>query len=198
VQKGILQRVSRTFYVLGKEKNYIPEISSKIKSIYKKTKKEFPYLAVCIWNTKWLNEFMIHQPNRFYILLEVEKDVAESVFYYLREKDSAVFLEPKKDVFEKYLPENKEAIIVKSLVSEAPVISAGGIETASIEKILVDIFCDGVIFSAYQGSEMLRIFESAFTKYTVNQSKMFRYANRRGKKDELVRFTTSIIQTQYQ
>jgi hypothetical protein len=48
---------------------------------------------------------------------------------------------------------------------------------------LVDIFCDVIIFSAQQGSEMRTIFNEAFSKYTVNQSKMLRYANRRRKKE---------------
>lgn len=197
VKQGVLQRVSRGKYKLGKGNNYLPEISPKMKSIYRKVKREFPFIVFCIWNTKWLNEFMLHQPNKFQILLEVEKGTEESVFYFIKESRSEVFLNPNREIFEKYLSEKKEPIMVKSLVSEAPLISEQGIKTVSIEKILVDIFCDEVIFSAYQGSEMLNIFESAFTKYSVNHSKMLRYANRRGKKDELVKFTNSIKQTKY-
>lgn len=192
VQEKILQRISRGVYVLGEGRNYTPELTSKIKSLFRKVKKEFPYLNICIWNTVWLNEFMIHQPNRFYTLLEVEKDVAESVFYYLKETNSTVFLEPSKDIFENYLPDNKESIIVKSLVSEAPLLTVNGIKTASIEKMLVDVFCDDIIFSAQQGSEIINIFKSAYEKYTVSQSKLLRYANRRGRKKDLIKFTSDL------
>lgn len=192
VQTGVLQRIGRGKFKLGEGKNYLPEVSSKMKSIYNKVGREFPYLNICIWNTSSINEFMIHQPNRFYYLLEVEKEAVESVFYFLRNTKFAVFLEPKKDILEKYLPEEKEVIIVKSLVSEAPLLTVEKINTVSIEKMLVDIFCDDVIFSAQQGSEMRTIFESASAKYTVNQSKMLRYADRRGKKDGLIEFIKTL------
>lgn len=191
VQMGILQRIGRGKFTLGEGKNYLPEISSRMKSIYNKIKRKFPYLNICIWNTFSLNEFMVHQPSRFYYLLEVEKEATESVFYFLRDAKFTVFLKPREDILEKYLPDEQEVIIVKSLVSEAPLLLVEGINTASIEKMLVDIFCDDVIFSAQQGSEMRTIFETAFTKYTVNQSKMFRYADRRGKKDSLMKFTNN-------
>lgn len=196
VKTGVLQRVGRGKFTLGEGENYFPQISSKTKSVYKKVKKEFPYLNICIWNTSSFNEFMIHQPSRFYYLLEVEREATESVFYHLRESKFAVFLEPTKDILEKYLPDNKEIIVVKSLVSEAPLLSVGGINTATIEKMLVDIFCDDVVFSAQQGSEMRTIFKAAFSKYTINQSKMLRYANRRGKKKSLDKFINTITDLQ--
>jgi len=57
---------------------------------------------------------------------------------------------------------------------------------------LVDIFCDDVIFSAQQGAERRTIFREAFTNYTINQSKMLRYANRRRKKEELNDYVKTI------
>jgi hypothetical protein len=192
VQTGVLQRIGRGKFILGKGKNFSPEITPQLKSIYNKIKKEFPYLNFCIWNTSTLNEFMLHQPNRFYYLVEVEKEASESVFYFLRETKFAVFIEPSNGILDKYLPYNKEIIIVKTLVSEAPLLFVNGVNTASIEKMLVDIFCDDVIFSAQQGSELRTIIGEAFTKYTLNQSKMFRYADRRGKKAVFSEFVNSI------
>lgn len=196
VKTGILQRIGRGKFKLGEGKNYLPKITTKTKSIYNKVKKEFPFLKICIWNTASFNEFMIHQPSRFFYLLEVEREATDSVFYYLKESKFAVFLEPTKDILEKYLPDDKEIIIVKSLVSEAPLLPVEVINTAAIEKMLVDIFCDDVIFSAQQGSEMRTIFNAAFSKYTINQSKMLRYADRRGKKKSLDKFVNTITDLQ--
>lgn len=81
--------------------------------------------------------------------------------------------------------DEKEPWIVKSLVSEAPTQLVNGIPTVTIEKLLVDIFCDPVIFNAQQGSEMNQIFSEAFEKYSISESKMLRYASRRRKKKEL-------------
>lgn len=192
IQMGVLQRIGRGKFTLGEERNYLPEISPKMKSIYSKVKREYPYIDVCVWNTSSFNEFMIHQPFKFYYLLELDKEATSSIFYFLKELNFSVFLEPTMDILEKYMPENKEIIIIKSLITEAPLISVKGIKTASIEKMLVDIFCDEILFSAQQGSEMRTIFETAFTKYTINQSKMLRYANRRRKKESFNEFINTI------
>ena len=192
VQMGILKRIGRGKFSIGKGENYVPEISAKLKTTYKKLKREFPYLDICIWNTSALNEFMVHQPGRFYILVEVEKEATRSVFFFLKEAKYSVFLEPTKDLLEKYLPEEKKVFIVKSLVSEAPVENIKGIKTASIEKMLVDIFCDDIIFSAQQGSEMRTIFKEALSKYSINESRMFRYADRRRKKESFNKYLNSV------
>ena len=44
VQLGVLNRIGRGKYSFGNSKIYIPEISTKIKSIHSKLKKEFPFL----------------------------------------------------------------------------------------------------------------------------------------------------------
>ena len=183
VQMGILNRIGRGKLALGESRIFLPEISNKLKSINSKLKKEFPFLEICLWNTSTFNEFMIHQPGRFYILVEVEKDAVQSVFFFLREAKNSVFIEPTKDLIEKYLPYEKETLIVKSLVTEAPLQKISGINTVTIEKMLVDIFCDDVIFSAQQGSEMRTIFQETMIKYVVNENRMLRYADRRRKKE---------------
>lgn len=135
---------------------------------------------------------MIHQPGRFYILVEVEKDAAQSVFFYLKEHKTPVFIEPTEDFIEKYFPDQQETIIVKSLVSEAPLQTINNINIPTIEKILVDIFCDDIIFAAQQGSEMKTIFLEALSKYTVNESRIMRYADRRRKKESFREYLNSI------
>ncbi|OYT17559.1 MAG: hypothetical protein B7C24_01840 [Bacteroidetes bacterium 4572_77] len=171
--------------------SFMPEISSKEKSLNKKINREFPYLEFCIWNSSVLNEFTLHQANQFYLLIEVEKDATQAIFLYLKENKYSVFLAPTKDVFEKYITENNNLVIVKTLTTEAPTQNVDGINTSSIEKILVDIFCDEIIFSAYQGNEMRTIYKEAFSKYSINKSKLLRYASRRGKKEEIERYINS-------
>jgi hypothetical protein len=191
VQQGVLQRIGRGTFKLGRERDYLPEVSPTMKSAYKKVSEKFPFVGLCIWNTSALNEFMIHQPSRFFTLIEVEKDVTSSIFHYLKEFKSAVFLEPSEEVLENYLPEDGDSYIVRSLVSEAPLTKVEGISSATIEKILVDIFCDTMLFSSYQGAERSTIFKQAFEKYTINRNTLLRYANRRGKKEELSAYLAS-------
>ena len=188
VQMGVLARISRGKFIFGETKKFIPEVSSKLNMIYNKLKKELPYIDLCVWNTSIINEFMLHQPGVFYFIIEAEKEATQSIFYFLKELKYSVFIDPTNDILEKYLPVDKEAFIIKPLVSESPVQSINGINTITIEKLLVDIFCDKIIFSAQQGVEMRTIFNEAFSKYTINQSKMFRYANRRRKKESFQKY----------
>jgi hypothetical protein len=161
----------------------VPEISVKTKTIFKELNLQFPYFEMCLWRTSVINELMLHQPGRFYTLVEVNKETTESVFYFLKEKKKNVFLEPSFDILSRYASSEKEAIIIKSLVSEAPLQQVHGVPTVTIEKLLVDIFCDKIIFAGQEGNEMKTIFRNAFDKYTINENKMLRYADRRRKKE---------------
>jgi len=192
VQKGVLQRVGRGKFRFGKSTNYVPEISPKLKSVYNKIIKDFPFSRICVWRTSVFNEFMQHQPGKFYYLVEVEKDATEAIFYSLKERNLSVFLNPNQEILDKYIPENKDSYIVKTLVSEAPTQQIGKICTVSIEKMLVDIFCDETLFAAQQGAEMRTIFNEALGKYTVSETKMLRYADRRKRKNDFNNYLKTI------
>lgn len=183
VQSGILSRIGRGKFTLGQGRIFLPELSAKIRTLYRVLRKQFPYLQICIWNTSVLNELMLHQPGKFYTLIEVDKETTQSVFYFLKEKHKNIFLEPDAGILSLYASAEKETIIINPLVSEAPVQLLQGVVTTTIEKLLVDVFCDDVLFAAQQGSEMETIFREAFEKYTINENKMLRYADRRRKKE---------------
>jgi NAD kinase len=64
--------------------------------------------------------------------------------------------------------------------------------------MLVDIFCDPIIFSTQQGSEMDQIFKEAFEKYAISESKMLRYASRRRRKQELDTYLNEVSKYRHQ
>lgn len=117
----------------------------------------------------------------------------ESVFYALKEKGREVFLDPSEEILNKYIMDSNEPIIITRLTTEAPTQKTNDVVTQSIEKLLVDIFCDPVLFAAHQGAELERIYQSAFEKYAVSNTKMLRYASRRNKRDEIENFINKKI-----
>ena len=143
---------------------------------------------MCLWASSLLNEFSIHQAIKSFFIIEVEKDSIESIFHFLKDSRFTVFIEPSQEVLENYAISENNFIIVKPLISESPIQSIKNIDTVTLEKILVDIFCDKIIFSAYKGNEMKTIFTSAFNKYVINENKLLRYANRRGKREQLKKY----------
>jgi predicted transcriptional regulator len=194
VKQGIISRIGRGKYTLGQRKIYIPQIDKPLQTIAKKIQTEFPELKFCIWHTSWISQFMVHQPTKHYTIIEPESDsdqrtlYSETVFRYLQTRYKNVFHKPDKETIQNYVSEHTDSIIVLPLVSEAPTQKVNNITTISLEKMLVDIFCDETIFSAEQGNEKATIFTEAFNKYTINNSKLLRYAARRTNRKELDKF----------
>ncbi len=193
VQNGILQRIGKGKFVVGKSIHYLLEISNKEIKINSVIKKEFPFIKYCIWNSSILSEFLQHQLSFQFIVVEVEKDALESVFYSLKDNFNSTFKKPAKEMVEEFICTRQNSIIINSFVSEAPIQSIKNVPTSSLEKLLVDLYCDKNLFYFLQGYELVNIYKNAFDKYTVNKSKLLRYADRRRKKIKINKFIKSII-----
>jgi hypothetical protein len=76
-------------------------------------------------------------------------------------------------------------------VTGSPVQLVKNVPTTTIEKLLVDLFCDKE-FEFLQGYELTHIFNNAFSKYTINVDKLLRYASRKAKRDQLSEFIKTI------
>jgi hypothetical protein len=124
---------------------------------------------------------MHHIPSLSFVLVDVEREVAESVFNLLNSNSNQrVYLMPSLTDFERYINTN-ETIIIRPLISESPLQLVEGINTPTIEKILVDIAGD-VEFSFLQGVEINYVYIAIFEKHNINKNKLLRYATRRGRK----------------
>lgn len=190
-EKNLLKPVRKGVYTLSVKPQFHPSIDPKLKDLANKINKQFPAARYCVWSTRWLNDWMKHQPGRFLTLVEIETSATESAFYFL--KDSSyknVFLNPDGKLLERYIYEQAETIIVKTLVSKAPVKKEQKICMPSAEKILVDLFVDKKIFAPFQGSELVHIFNNIYKQYTLNITKLLAYAKRRAKEQELLDFIT--------
>ena len=97
-----------------------------------------------------------------------------------------MYYNPTDDVIDNYLYlSDTKPVVVKNMVSEAPTETVEGVKVPSLEMILVDLFCEKRLFKAYQGNELVHIYKNIFSQYSVNMTKVVRYAARRGKKPEI-------------
>ncbi len=183
IEKGVLKRIGRGKYALGEQIIFTPEITSDIESIYSIVDKQFPYLEKSIWTTKWLNQWMLHIPNKHLIILDVEKDAEENVFYHLKESKKNVFIHTEEDIINKYADDDTDIVIIKNLITDSPLQKIKRVEVPTLEKIMVDLIVDTRLFSAYQDRDLDSIIENAFEYYTINIDRLLRYASRRRKKD---------------
>lgn len=190
---GIINNPERGVYSITDKQIFNPEINQNLKKVYNKIHKEFPFIDVCVWNTKWLNDLMRHQPFKNYTIIEVEKEAEEQIFNAISEGNKNVYFNPNEEILERYISSNSEEItIIKSLVTEAPTSKNNKIKIPTLEKVLVDIIIDKELFATQQG-ELDFIYQSAFKKYAINTAKMKRYAIRRNKESELEKIISTIL-----
>jgi hypothetical protein len=191
--KNIIKSIRRGFYVISNKPKYKPKISQEILKLSKKITERFEDVKYCIWNTEWLNEFSIHQSSKKIILIEIEKDFTESLYYELKDSFKFdIYVNPNESTMDFYVSESNQPVIVKKLITRSPISHRTEKKvkfyTPLLEKILVDIFSEKKLFYFYQGSELMHIYENAINCYTIDFTKLFSYAKRREKEQDIKLF----------
>ena len=159
-------------------------VSEEIKQFNELLKKQFPYANFCFWSSDVLMPFMHHIPNLNFIYIDVENDVAESAFNFLKiNQTKLIFFRPNKEEFNRYIA-GTETIIIRQLVSESPLQTVENVLVPTLEKVLVDIAGD-VEFDFMQGAEITYFYRNVMERHTINKRKLLRYASRRGRKEEV-------------
>lgn len=197
-KKNIIRSLKKGIYTLSRKIIYSPRESNRLIKLATQVANRFLEIEFCAWETAWLNEFTVHQIRQSITILEIEKDFTESLFYYLKDTvNTSVFLDPDEQTINRYLSESLRPIVVKKLLTRAPLAKKkepkANYKIPRLEKMLVDIFVDEKLFYFMRGSELGHFFENAFDKYDINFTKLFGYAQRRGKQTEILEFITTHI-----
>jgi len=189
LKNGEIARVGRNAYCLkGELRVYrfqYTDISEHIADILLR---EFYDLDFRIMEMYQLNGFVNHQIAHNIIFVYVEKEVSTAVFERLK-KDYAgkILINPTEEIFYNY--RSDDMVVVRNLVSESP----KGFDVkwhTGLEKLLVDVFAERLVRSMLAESEYKQIFETAFQNYVIDESGMFRYANRRKNTIAIKKFLT--------
>jgi len=195
VTRKVIEQVKLGIYTVSNKELYKPTLSREFVRLSKIVVKEYSELEYCIWSTEWFNDFTRHQLGTFIFVIEVEKDFMEEVFnMYSEFQKYRVYFDPKKDIMERYVV-SENSIVIKPLITRSPKqkITTDGkpfdeIYIPTLEKILIDVFSDTVLFYSIQGKEMDTLFENALKRYQVNFTKLISYARRRNKKDQITSY----------
>src|SRR3982751_5610226 len=70
-KQGLINSPSKGIYSIITENNFTPVVSSSLKRIHNKISKEFPYAQMCVWDSRWFDDLMLHQLFRYYLVIEV-------------------------------------------------------------------------------------------------------------------------------
>lgn len=115
------------------------------------------------------------------LIVEVPKSMCEDVRATLKQQFPDVAL-----IRNAYpmMEDLHDFILVKPLVSEAPIHDEDGIPVPELEKMLVDYEADKE-YALLGDTNVQKEFQHAFELYPVNKSRLIRYAGRKGKKEEI-------------
>ena len=195
VVAGLIEKIGYGQFRLSPEVKppYIPVVSQEMKKLFSGIKEKYPYVEFCIWQARALSSFMQHIPSIDVLILETERSAAEAVYYDVRELvgGRTALLRPSEKEYRLYAS-GTPSLLVKDLISEAPVIRVDGVTTATLEKILVDATI-APEFEYARGSELFTIFENADQMYRIGKKSMLRYAARRGRKEEIEKLIESTM-----
>ena len=138
-----------------------------------------------VYESTLLNLFLNHLITRPTVIVEAERDLAETAFWLLKEEGfKSVLLNPSEEENYRYNPYDGSGIIVKAMVSKAPI--DGKRHRTTIEKLLVDIVCDKTLGMFYEGAEVPCMVEYILQDYAVRLDSVRNYAKRRHCLDKLI------------
>ena len=190
-EKQIITSISRGLFTLLFKPPFKPDIDKAAKKIYASIEKQFSTLKFCVWTTQIVSEFMLHLPAKHITILQVEKEALEPVYDFLKgQKLGDIFIQPEEKEIERYIYESENAIVLLSLVSKSPTQKVNNFSTTTLEKLIVDLYSDKKLFAAFQGNELAHIVNNAYSRYSIDFTKLFHYAKRRRKDIDLLQFFT--------
>lgn len=195
LEDGTLIRIGRNQYqkasIASTKEIYQNQYSKEAQIVIEILQEKYPLLDYRVWEINWLNEFWNHQIAQNKIFVEVERMGCDFVYTELADEYSGkILLRPNEKELYRYGGAN--TIIVDRLVSEAPKGHPDNHNTP-LEKIVVDLFANKSLRSMVHLGEYEKALSDMFDKYYIDQVKLFRYASRRSKKEELYHFLTEEV-----
>ena len=184
-KKGKLRRVGRGVYTLQPANTFMVKANAKARSLYRSVSSQYPYADFCIYSANVITPLLHDMMPNNTLYVETNRDTIQSVFDKLFPKyKGRIFLAPTKEIATTYIDFSKENIIVKPLITEAPLALDGKLHVPTLEKLLVDTRVDADFYylHGYENLEMLR---TAINHYDVNRNRLLRYADRRNAKDSI-------------
>ena len=170
---------------------YMPQYSEVSANIINFLSDTYPYVSFSVFETVLMNEFLNHLIAQNTIFVQTEKDSASFVFRSLQEAgyQNVMYKPSAKD---RALYWTKDCIIVTDMISEAP-LSRQHPHFITLEKMLVDMYCDKFIAGTYSNAEFPYVLRQASERYLLDRTKMLRYARRRNKEKELRSILAEIV-----
>lgn len=136
-KSSILQSPKSGIYTTNTKSLFKAQQDNFLTKIRRLFTSEYPEINYCIWSSKCLNDFMIHQPFSYFYIFEVESDMMETVFNLFSDNKKNAFLCPDENVIENYVSRAENPIVIEKLPVRSPTYKYQNTIYPKPEKILV-------------------------------------------------------------
>ena len=185
---GAIERIGRNRYIASNSRHsiYHQHYSEQLETIASCITDKYPLVVFMIWDTLALNEFLNHQIANSTIFVEVEPVLERAVFEHLRQTlDRTVLFKPDQKSLNTYWEPG--VIVVQKLTSQVPT-SRENKHLPALEKIVVDLFANKLLETLFSQDELPSVIEQIFERYTIDESRLYRYAKRRNCYERILAF----------
>ena len=191
IESGQLRRIGHGKYSKADKQQFAIVPTEEQRSLNEMLKQHWPFAHFCIYDGDVISplQHLLSANNITYI--ETEREATSAVFNHLRDEGRTAYLRPTRELIYSYIDLSQPAIFVKPLITESPVQECNGVLVPTLEKLLVDLQKDADFFYL-QEAEGVNIFRNALSLYTINESRLLRYASRRGLRKEIETIIKSI------
>jgi hypothetical protein len=180
-REGVLKRIAQGEYVLLQEISVKPELLEEIVEIHHYIKDVSPHLPFVIWSISSFKRFIHDVPVKHLIFIEVkDREDLKVIKERLYEHEKESIIEPTSKEFAEFPYKKEFPVILLRRNSKYGCQVIDGIETAILERCIIDIYYhmtrDDLPFAV---EEFKHILESAIKAGAVNFSFASRYARMR-------------------
>ena len=186
-----LRRIGHGLYAKPTKQEFVIIPTDEDRTLHDELKRLWPFANFCIYNGSVISPLQHHLAANNITYIETEREATSAVFNHLRDDGRTAYLRPTRDLIYNYIDLSQPAIFVKPLITESPTLQNEGVMVPTLEKLLVDLQKDQDFFYL-QEAEGLNIFSNALSLYTINESRLLRYASRRGIRKEIETIIQSI------
>ena len=190
-ESGQLRRIGHGKYAKADKQKFTISPTEEQQSLNEALKQHWLFAHFCIYDGSIISPLQHLLAANIITYIETEREATSAVFNHLKDKGLTAYLRPTRDLIYNYIDLSQPAIFVKPLITESPVQECNGVLVPTLEKLLVDLQKDADFFYL-QEAEGFNIFRNAMSLYTINESRLLRYASRRGIRKEIETIIKSI------
>lgn len=184
-QQGMLAQVGRGLYRAKAPLAFEPVLPERLRVLADTIQAGLPFAEFTLWSTVQVVELAHMVPTHHVTFVEAERDVAATIYEVLLTAGEHVLLDPSREALSQLLDLAEEPAVIRSRAETMATVEVAGIRTASLEKLLVDLYFgstrEGLPLAPEELGRMLR---AALSHYTVNFVLLLAYAERRGIRTE--------------